>query len=92
MISQMTLLSFLETQKSIADMKISFPIVIDSPNVLEQDKDHLESVLKSLLKWNKTDNQIIVASIEGKELAEQLSEVKIISLCNEVNHIMSKDE
>ncbi len=85
-------LSFLETQKSIADMIISFPIVIDSPNVLEQDKDHLESVLKSLLTWNKTDNQIIVASIEGKELAEQLSEVKIISLCNEVNHIMSKDE
>ena len=60
--------------------------------MLEQDKEHLESVLKTLLTWNVTDNQIIVASIEGKELAEQLSDVKVIELDNEVNHIMSKDE
>ena len=33
-----------------------------------------------------------MASIEGKELAEQLSDVKVIQLDNEVNHIMSKDE
>ena len=85
-------LSFLETQKSISNEIITFPLVIDSPNVLEQDKDHLESVLKMLLTWNVTDNQIIVASIEGKELAEQLSGVKVIQLDNEVNHIMSKDE
>lgn len=85
-------LSFLETQKRISDEIITFPLVIDSPNVLEQDKEHLESVLKTLLTWNVTDNQIIVASIEGKELAEQLSDVKVIELDNEVNHIMSKDE
>ena len=33
-----------------------------------------------------------MASIEGKELAEQLSDVKVIELDNEVNHIMSQDE
>lgn len=85
-------LSFLETQKSISDTIITFPVVIDSPNVLEQDKDHLESVIKTLLSWNRTDNQIIVASIEGKEIAEQLPDVKVIQLDNEVNHIMSKEE
>ena len=67
-------------------------MVIDSPNVLEQDKEHLGSVLKTLLTWDKTDNQIIVASIEGKDIAEQLPDVKVIKLDNEVNHIMSKQE
>ena len=85
-------LSFLETQKSISDIIITFPVVIDSPKVLEQDKEHLGSVLKTLFTWNKTDNQIIVASIEGKDIAEQLPDVKVIKLDNEVNHIMSKEE
>lgn len=85
-------LSFLETQKSLSDTIITFPVVIDSPNVLEQDKEHLGSVLKTLLTWDKTDNQIIVASIEGKDIAEQLPDVKVIKLDNEVNHIMSKEE
>ena len=85
-------LSFLETQKSLSDTTITFPVVIDSPNVLEQDKEHLGSVLKTLLTWDKTDNQIIVASIEGKDIAEQLPDVKVIKLDNEVNHIMSKQE
>ena len=85
-------LSFLETQKSLSGTIITFPVVIDSPNVLEQDKEHLGSVLKTLLTWNKTDNQIIVASIEGKDIAEQLPDVKVINLDNEVNHIMSKEE
>lgn len=84
-------LSFLEIQKRVSDKIISFPLVIDSPNVLEQDKDHLEGVLKTLLTWNTTDNQIIVASIEGKELAKQLPDVKLIQLDNEVNHIMTKE-
>lgn len=85
-------LSFLETQNSISESVITFPVVIDSPNVLEQDKDHLESVLKTLLSWNETDNQIIVASIEGKEIAEQIADVKVIRLDNNLNHIMSKEE
>ena len=85
-------LSFLETQKSISGNIITFPVLIDSPNVLEQDKEHLGSVLNALLTWNKTENQIIVASIEGKEIAENIPDVKIIKLDNVVNHIMSKDE
>lgn len=85
-------LSFLETQNSISESVITFPVVIDSPNVLEQDKNHLKSVLKTLLSWNETDNQIIVASIEGKEIAEQIADVRVIHLDNDVNHIMSKEE
>lgn len=86
------ILSFLETQNSISKSVITFPVVIDSPNVLEQDKDHLESVLKILLSWNGTDNQIIVASIEGKEIAQQITDVRVIHLDNNVNHVMSKEE
>lgn len=85
-------LSFLETQKSVSGNIITFPVLIDSPNVLEQDKEHLGSVLNALFTWNKTENQIIVASIEGKGIAENIPGVKIIKLDNVVNHIMSKDE
>lgn len=85
-------LSFLETQKSVSGNIITFPVLIDSPNVLEQDKEHLGSVLNALFTWNKTENQIIVASIEGKEIAEKIPDVKVIKLENEVNHIMSKEE
>lgn len=86
------ILSFLETQKGVSGNIITFPVLIDSPNVLEQDKEHLGNVLNALFTWNKTENQIIVASIEGKEVAEQIPDVKIIKLDNEVNHIMSKEE
>lgn len=86
------LLTFLVTQKESSDTTVSFPVVIDSPNVLEQDKDHLESVLKTLFTWNKTDNQIIVASIEGKDIAEITPGVNVIALDNLPNHIMSKAE
>ena len=86
------MLSFLETQQSVSDNIITFPVLIDSPNALEQDKEHLGSVLKALFTWNKTENQIIVASIEGKEIAEIIPDVKIIKLNNVVNHIMSKEE
>lgn len=84
-------LSFLETQKSVSGNIITFPVLIDSPNVLEQDKEHLGSVLNALFTWNKTENQIIVASIEGKEIAEKIPDVKVIKLDNAVNHIMSKE-
>ena len=85
-------LSFLETQKVISNTTITFPLVIDSPNVLEQDKKHLESVLKTLLAWDETENQIIVASIEGEQIAEKIPGVKIIKLNNKVNHIMTRHE
>ena len=71
---------------------ISFPLVIDSPNVLEQDKEHLDSVIRTLLTWEKTENQIIVASIEGKETANSISGVNIILLENPQNHLFSKEE
>lgn len=71
---------------------ITFPLVIDSPNSLEQDKDHLDSVMRTLFTWDKTDNQIIVASIEGKDTATSIADVNIIILNNEKNHLFSKDE
>ena len=86
------MLSFVQTQKKKCPDMISFPLVIDSPNVLEQDKDHLESVIRTLLTWDKTENQIIVASIEGKETANSIPDVNIILLENPQNHLFSKDE
>lgn len=86
------MLSFLETQKEVSADVISFPVVIDSPNVLEQDREHLETVLQTLLTWNKTENQIIVASIEGKDVAESIEGVNVITLENEKNHLMTKEE
>ena len=71
------MLSFVQTQKKKCPDMISFPLVIDSPNVLEQDKDHLESVIRTLLTWDKTENQIIVASIEGKETANSIPYVNM---------------
>lgn len=86
------MLAFVQTQKKSCPEMISFPLVIDSPNVLEQDSEHLESVIRTLLTWDKTDNQIIVASIEGKETASNISDVKIILLNNPKNHLFSKEE
>lgn len=86
------MLSFVQTQKKICPDMISFPLVIDSPNVLEQDKEHLDSVIRTLLTWDKTENQIIVASIEGKETANSIPGVNIILLENPQNHLFSKEE
>lgn len=86
------MLSFVQTQKKTCPDMISFPLVIDSPNVLEQDKEHLNSVIQTLLTWDKTENQIIIASIEGKETASRIPDVNIILLENPQNHLFSKDE
>lgn len=86
------MLAFLQTQKKISPGIISFPVVIDSPNALEQDKEHLDSVIRTLLTWDKTSNQIIVASIEGKDTAESIPDVKVISLTNPKNHLLSSNE
>ena len=80
-------LAFVETQRANAPELITFPIVIDSPNVLEQDDEHLDAVNRTLLTWSKTDNQVIIASIQGKETAEELGNVNIITLTNEKNHL-----
>lgn len=86
------ILAFVETKQSSAPDLISFPIVIDSPNALEQDDEHLESVIRTLLTWDKTDNQIIVASIQGKETAKSLENVNIITLENPKNHLFNSDD
>lgn len=86
------ILAFVETQRTSAPELISFPIVIDSPNVLEQDDEHLDSVIRTLLTWDKTDNQVIVASIQGKETAAELGNVNIITLTNEKNHLLNATE
>lgn len=86
------MLAFVETQRDIAPEMIMFPLVIDSPNVLEQDNEHLESVIQTILTWNKTDNQIIVASIQGKETAAEIPGVNIITLENPQNHLFNSEE
>lgn len=86
------MLAFVETQHKNAFDTITFPLVIDSPNSLEQDKEHLESVIKTIFNWDKTDNQIIVASIEGKDVASAIANVNIIVLDNEKNHLLNKED
>lgn len=56
---------------------------------LEQDNEHLDSVIRTILTWDKTDNQIIVASIQGKETASKISDVNIITLENPQNHLFN---
>jgi hypothetical protein len=85
------MLAFLQTQKKVSSDIITFPLVIDSPNVLEQDSEHLDTVIRTLLTWNKTNNQIIVASIEGKETSASIPDVNIISLTNPKNHLFDPD-
>ena len=86
------LLAFVETQHTTAPELITFPIVIDSPNALEQDNNHLESIIKTLFTWDKTENQIIVASIQGKDIASTIQDVNIITLTNCPNHLFCSDE
>ena len=86
------ILAFVETQQSTAPNLIAFPIVIDSPNVLEQDDEHLDSIIRTLLTWDKTDNQIIVASIQGKAIASTIDDVNVITLSNPKNHLFNADE
>lgn len=86
------ILAFVETQHTTAPNLVTFPIVIDSPNVLEQDNEHLDSIIRTLLTWNKTDNQIIVASIQGKDTASKIDDVNIITLSNPQNHLFNSDE
>ncbi len=83
--------AFLQTKQSESPETISFPVVIDSPNVREQDIGHLETILKSLLMWNKTENQIIVASIAGQDIAKGIDDVEIICLQNEPNHLLTRE-
>ena len=86
------ILAFIETQYQTAPDLITFSVVIDSPNVLEQDSEHLDIVIRSLLAWDKTDNQIIVSSIQGKDIAAEIGAVNIITLENPKNHLFSSDE
>ena len=85
------MLAFVEMQSRVGNSVISFPIVIDSPNSLEQDRENLESIIRTLMTWKKTNNQIIVASIEGKEVASKIEGTKIIKLTNPKNHLLSAD-
>ena len=86
------MLAFVETQRKNAPDTITFPLVIDSPNSLEQDKEHLESVIKTIFNWGKTKNQIIVASIEGTDVASAIENVNIIVLDNDKNHLLNKED
>lgn len=86
------ILAFVETQYAAAPNIITFPIVIDSPNILEQDDEHLENIMRTLFTWNRTKNQIIIASIHGKDVAEKTPNVNIITLENPQNHLFNTAE
>lgn len=86
------ILAFVKTKDQYATEVISFPIIIDSPNALEQDKEHLTMVIRTLFYWENTENQIIVASIGGKDTAANIPNVNIILLDNNTNHLLNKEE
>ena len=85
-------LAFIQAKQQESPDIISFPVVIDSPNTLEQDTEHFENVMRTLLTWSNTNNQIIVASIQGAEIAASIEGVNIIMLSNEANHLFNSDE
>ena len=82
-------LAFIQSKQQESPKSIAFPVVIDSPNSLEQDGEHFENVMHTLLTWTKTDNQFIVASIQGAEIATKIEGVNIITLSNEANHLLN---
>lgn len=86
------ILAFVETQYAAAPNILTFPIVIDSPNILEQDDEHLENIMRTLFTWNRTKNQIIIASIHGRDVAEKTPNVNIITLENPQNHLFNTAE
>ncbi|MPN21632.1 hypothetical protein SDC9_169012 [bioreactor metagenome] len=83
------ILAFVKTKAELSAKTISFPIIIDSPNTLEQDDIHLDAILRKLFSWSETDNQIIIASLVGREIAESISGVNVIALDNQPNHVMN---
>lgn len=86
------ILAFVQAKQLESPDIISFPVVIDSPNTLEQDTEHFENVMRTLLTWSDTDNQIIIASIQGAEIAASIEGVNIIVLSNEANHMFNSEE
>lgn len=86
------ILAFIKTKQDTCPDLVNFPIVIDSPNALEQDPEHLESVIRLLLTWEQSSNQVIVASIEGRFAAKEINGVRIIELTNAPNKLMSSGE
>lgn len=86
------ILAFIQVKQRESPDMISFPVVIDSPNTLEQDTEHFENVMRTLLTWSNTNNQIIVASIQGAEIAASINGINIITLNNEANHMLNSKE
>ena len=86
------ILAFIQAKQQESPETISFPVVIDSPNTLEQDSEHFENVMRTLLTWSNTDNQIIIASIQGAEIAASIEGVNVITLTNEANHMFNSEE
>lgn len=58
----------------------------------DQANEHLDTVIRSLLMWDKTDNQIIVASIQGRDIATKIDGVNIVTLSNPQNHLFCPSE
>jgi hypothetical protein len=85
------LLAFVETKQELATDVLSFPIVIDSPNTLEQDSENLKVLMEAILTLN-TGNQLIVASIHGTEIAQNIPGVNIITLKNEKEALLCADD
>lgn len=86
-----SLFAFVATKQKLAPDILSFPIVIDSPNTLEQDRENLKVLMETILTLN-TGNQLIVASLHGTEIAQKIPNVNIITLDNEKEALLREND
>jgi len=82
--------AFLQTKKYMADGIIKFPLVIDSPKGNEQDKINAQTIMDFVLNGDELDNQVIVATIDGKDYLDKHAKVNVIELSNEEGSLLSR--
>lgn len=84
--------AFLLTKKYFNKGIIDFPMVIDSPRGDEQDKDNAKIIMDFILKNSDIDNQVIVATIDGKDYITTDIKPNIIELTNNPHQLLIADE
>lgn len=83
--------AFLQTKRQLADDIIKFPLVIDSPKGSEQSKENSKKIMDFVFTDNSLDNQIIVATIDGKEYLPEGSQVNVIELSNQPHSLLTSE-
>lgn len=80
------------TKKQFNKGIIDFPVVIDSPRGDEQDKDNAKIIMDFILKNSDISNQVIVATIDGKDYISSDIKPNIVELTNNRHELLTTDE